>query len=75
MHARCTAGAVHWVGWWCTPAAVALVARWAATFVVLAVGSAVSVCEVLLAMVPCAVVMNILVAAPHLVGVVWPRIE
>ena len=59
---------MHWVGWWCTKAAVVLAARWAATVVILAVGSAVAVFEVLLVMVPCTAVMDILVAVPRRVG-------
>ena len=59
---------MHWVGWWCTKAAVVLAARWAATVVISAVGSAVAVFGVLLVMVPCTAVMNILVAVPHRVG-------
>ena len=66
--AGCAAAAVHGVVWWCTPAAVVLAARWAATVVISAVGSAVAVFEVLLVMVPCTAVMNILVAVPHRVG-------
>ena len=65
----------HRVGWWCTPAAVALAARWAATVVVLAVGSVVAVCEGVLAMVPCTALMDILVAAPRLVVVMWSSIR
>ena len=59
---------MHWVGWWCTKAAVVLAARWAATVVISAVGSAVAVFGVLLVMVPCTAVMNILVAVPRRVG-------
>ena len=60
---------MHSVGWWCTPAAVVLAARWAATVVILAVGSTVAVGEVVLAMVPCASAMVILVASLVLVMV------
>ena len=59
---------MHWVGWWCIPAALALAARWATAVVVLVVGSAVAVFEVLLVMVPCTAVINILVAVPRRVG-------
>ena len=45
-----------------------LAARWTAAVVVLVVGSAVAVFEVLLAMVVCTTVMNILVASPRRVG-------
>ena len=62
------------VGWWCTPDAVVLAARWSAAVVFLALGSAVAVCEVVLATVVCTAVMWILVAAPRLVGVIWSTI-
>ena len=58
------------VGWWCTPDAVVLAARRAAAVVVLAVGRAVAVYEVVLAMVVCTAVIWIIVSAPRLVGVV-----
>ena len=59
---------MHWVGWWCSTAAVALAARWAATGVMSAGGSAVTVFEVLLVNVPCTAAMDILVAVPRRVG-------
>ena len=59
---------MHWVGWWCIPAADALAARWAAAVVVSVDGSAVAVFEVLLVMVPCTAVIDILVAVPRRVG-------
>ena len=73
--AGCAAAAVHGVGWWCTPAAVVLAARWTATVVVLAVESTVAVYEVVLAMVPCDSMMDVLVVAPGLVGVMWSKIR
>ena len=48
-----------------------LAARGAATVVVLAAGSEVAVCEVVLAMVPCDSMMDIFVVAPRRVGVMW----
>ena len=66
--AGCTAAAVHWVGWWCIPAALALAARWAAAVVVVVVGCGTAVVDVLLVMVPCTAVINILVAVPRRVG-------
>ena len=65
--------AVHRVGW-CIPAAVVLAVRWVATVVILAVESAVAVGEVVLAMLPCATVMDTLVASPGLVAVMWSTI-
>ena len=59
------------VGWWCTPDAVVLTARWSAAVVVLVVGRAVAVYEWVLAMIVCTAVMGIFVSAPHLVGVMW----
>ena len=47
---------------------MALAARWAATVVISAVGSAVTVFEVLLVNVPCTAAMDILVAVPRRVG-------
>ena len=70
---RC--GCVDGVGWWCTPAAVVLAARLAATVVVLAVESRVAVCELVVAMVVCGALMEILVAAPRLVGVMVSTIR
>ncbi len=52
-----------------------LAARWAAAVVVLAVGSVVAVFKMLLAMAVYAAVMDILVAAPRLVGVLWSTIR
>ena len=57
-------------GWWCTPDAVALAARWCAAVVDLTVRRAVAVYEVVLAMVVCTTVIWIIVSAPRLVGVV-----
>ena len=61
---------------------MALAARWAATVVVLAAGSAVAVvgsevavCVVVLAIVVCAAVVHIFVAPPRLVGVMWSKIR
>ena len=62
------------VGWWCTPDAVVLATRWSAVVVVLAVGRAVAVCDVVLALVVCGAVMDIFVAAPRLVGVMCSTI-
>ena len=62
------------VGWWRTPDAVVLAARWSAAVVVLVVGRAVAVYELVLAMVVCTAVMDIFVAAPRLVGVMWSTI-
>ena len=53
---------------------VVVVARWAATHEVSLVWSAVGVCEVMLAMVPCASMMDIVVVAPRIVGVMWSTI-
>ena len=65
--------AVHRVGW-CTPAAVVLAVRWVVTVVILAVESAVAVGAVVLAMLPCATVMDALVASPGFVAVMWSTI-
>ena len=63
------------VGWWCTPDAVVLAARWSTAVVVLVVVRAVAVYEVLLAMVVCTAVMEIFVAAPRLVVVMLSKIR
>ena len=62
------------VGWWCTPDDVVLAARWSAAFVILVVGRAVAVYELVLAIVVCTAVVDIFVAAPRLVGVMWSTI-
>ena len=72
--AGCAAATVDGVGRWCTTAAVVLAARLAATVVVLVVESTVAVCELVLAMVPCASMMDIVVVAPRIVGVMWSTI-